>query len=192
MASWTQAITIDAAPEHVWPWLAQLGAGRGGWYSYDFLDNGGRPSAESILPEFQTVEAGVVLPAVPGATDAFVIASVEPPRLLILTAPSDRDPPIVSWAFVLEPREGGTTRLVVRARAAEAWRELARSSTSPEGVLLVNRIYRLLGRLPRPLLVGAAAQGHAFMERRMLRGIERRAAHRSLSRPGTPPAAYSG
>ncbi len=55
MAIITHAITIKALPERVWPWLAQMGAGRGGWYSYDFIDNGGHPSAISILLQFQKV-----------------------------------------------------------------------------------------------------------------------------------------
>src|SRR5262247_3317814 len=81
----TQAITIDAPPEHVWPWIAQMGAGRAGWYSWDAIDNGGTPSATSILSAFQAVASGDVMPAIPGATDAFVVAAVDPPRDLVLT-----------------------------------------------------------------------------------------------------------
>lgn len=76
----THAITIDAPPEQVWPWVAQMGAGRAGWYSWDLIDNGGTPSAARVVPELQTVAPGDVMPAVPGATDAFVVASVDPPR----------------------------------------------------------------------------------------------------------------
>jgi hypothetical protein len=48
MFTTTQAVTIGAPPERVWPWLAQMGAGRGGWYSWDRIDNGSHPSANSI------------------------------------------------------------------------------------------------------------------------------------------------
>jgi hypothetical protein len=72
----THAITIDAPPERVWPWIAQMGAGRAGWYSWDAIDNGGAPSAATILPNLQTVVAGDVMPAVPGAADAFVVAAL--------------------------------------------------------------------------------------------------------------------
>ena len=48
-ASTTRAITIAAPAEQVWPWLVQLGYGRGGWYSYDWIDNDGQPSADRIL-----------------------------------------------------------------------------------------------------------------------------------------------
>jgi hypothetical protein len=60
----THAITIDAPPDQVWPWIAQMGAGRGGWYSWDRIDNGGTPSAMRVVPELQTVVPGDVMPAV--------------------------------------------------------------------------------------------------------------------------------
>ena len=77
----THAITIDAPPEQVWPWIAQMGAGRAGWYSWDAIDNGGTPSASSMMPAFQTVVSGDVMLAVPGAKDAFVVAAVDPPGI---------------------------------------------------------------------------------------------------------------
>jgi hypothetical protein len=54
----TRAVTIDAPPEEVWPWLVQTGLDRGGFYSYDRLDKQGRPSATTILPELQDTEEG--------------------------------------------------------------------------------------------------------------------------------------
>jgi len=55
-------VTITARPEAIWPWLIQIGVTRAGWYSYDRLDNLGRPSAERILPEFQYLAVGDVIP----------------------------------------------------------------------------------------------------------------------------------
>ena len=55
----TMAVTIDAPPARVWPWLLQMGCDRAGWYSWDRLDNAGRPSAEHIIPEWQTLAAWV-------------------------------------------------------------------------------------------------------------------------------------
>ena len=52
----TRAITIRAAPENVWPWLVQLGYGKAGWYSYDWIDNDFKPSADQIMPEYQTLD----------------------------------------------------------------------------------------------------------------------------------------
>ena len=79
------AVTIAAAPEYVWPWLVQMGSGRGGWYSYDWVDNDGRPSATQIIPEFQNLAVGDIMPSLPGATDQFVVAAIEPFRDLVLT-----------------------------------------------------------------------------------------------------------
>src|SRR5215510_7620410 len=86
----THAIPIDGPPERVWPWIAQMGAGRAGWYSWDAIDNGGTASATSILPAFQTLVTGDVMPAIPGANDAFIVAAVDPPRNLVLTVPDGR------------------------------------------------------------------------------------------------------
>ena len=61
----THAITIGAPPECVWPWLLQMGSSRGGWYSYDRIDNGGRPSANRILNEYQQRRQETYFPACP-------------------------------------------------------------------------------------------------------------------------------
>ena len=60
----TRAITIDAPPAAVWPWLVQMGYGRGGWYSYDQLDMRGT-SATKILPEYQAIAVGDIVPTSP-------------------------------------------------------------------------------------------------------------------------------
>jgi hypothetical protein len=57
----TRAITIDAPPHQVWPWLVQIGSGRAGWYTYDRLDNAGVPSAIEIVPDFQHLQVGDVV-----------------------------------------------------------------------------------------------------------------------------------
>lgn len=65
----TRAITIDAPPGEVWPWLAQIGQGRGGFYSFDALENLLRcaiHSADRIIPEFQRVSAGDLIRLAPG------------------------------------------------------------------------------------------------------------------------------
>jgi hypothetical protein len=83
----THAITINAPPDRIWPWLAQMGSLRGGWYSYDSLDNGGRRSADHIVAEYQQIAPGDILPSLPGARDAFIVAAVVPPHDLVLTVP---------------------------------------------------------------------------------------------------------
>jgi hypothetical protein len=58
----TRAINIAAPPERVWPWIAQLGYGRGGFYTYDLVDNAGQPSADRIINEYQDLEVGDLIP----------------------------------------------------------------------------------------------------------------------------------
>ncbi len=83
----THAITIDAPPSLVWPWLIQMGSDRAGWYSYDTIDNGARPSAGRLVHELQSARVGDVLPALPGAEDAFVVAAVEAQPAQSVVAP---------------------------------------------------------------------------------------------------------
>jgi len=119
----THGVTIKGSPRDVWPWLAQMGAGsRACWYSYDFLDNGRRPSAERIIPELQGIAVGSVFPAMPGVTEGFRVLAFEPCQHLVLGWLDSTGAPIVSWAFVLESRRGGATRLIVRVRAGERYR----------------------------------------------------------------------
>jgi hypothetical protein len=174
MAAWTHAITIASPSAKVWQWIAQMGADRAGWYAYDFIDNGGCPSARKILPQYQEVVVGQIFPALPGATDAFLVAEVNPARSIVLTVPEKGVTPIVTWSFLLVPIEISNTRLLVRARVTASWRDLARRSSSGDRILLINRIYRLLALFPVSLMSFIGGIGHGIMQRRMLRGIKRR------------------
>ena len=177
----THAITINAPPEQVWPWIAQMGSGRAAGHSWDAIDNGGRPSSTSIVPALQTVIPGDIMPAVPGAEDAFVVAAVDAPR-------SRADVPdhggnAVAWEHVLEPLDGGRTRLIVRGRASSHWLDLAlRKPPAGHRRIFIERAYAVLARLPHPLLIGFAAIGHRIMEARHLRGIQRRSTAASAGR----------
>jgi hypothetical protein len=123
-------LQIENAPqETVWPWLVQMGCDRAGWYSYDRLDNGGRPSATTIRPELQQIYVGEILPSRPGSTDGFEVLRFEAPRLLLLGAyfrlpelqglpwDSARQKAFMrsTWGFYLRETESGT-RLIVRVR----------------------------------------------------------------------------
>jgi len=143
----TNAITIARPPRDVWPWIAQMGAGsRGGWYSYDFLDNRHHRSASRIVPELQHLEIGTLFPALPGATDGFTVAAFEPERYLTLEVKDAVGARLVTWTFVLEPIGDHSTRLIVRARGSSG----------------------LLGRLIIPVI-------HFIMQRKQLLGIAERA-----------------
>jgi hypothetical protein len=125
----TRGVTIQAPPSAVWPWLAQLGQGRGGLYSYDWLENlfgCGIHSADRILPEHQQIAVGdrvrLVRPGYP-VDLCFEVAEVRPEEALVLRSPGEpayigeSSLPWASWAFVLHPLTGGRTRLLVRWRS---------------------------------------------------------------------------
>jgi hypothetical protein len=172
----THAVTINAPLERVRPWLVQMGAGRAGWYSYDWIDNGGHPSANSIRPEYQQVAPGDIMPATPGMADAFCVTTVQPPHDLVLTVPEASGGNQVSWEFLLEPLDHERTRLIVRGRISERWPgSIQERSRPPDRLIFIERIYAVLARTPRPLMLLVAAFGHYIMQARMLRGIKRRA-----------------
>jgi len=151
----THGVTIRRAPRDVWPWLMQMGAGsRGGWYSYDWLDNGRQPSATRIVPELQRPAVGTIFPALPGVTEGFVVLAVEPERVLTLGWPLPDGTPNVTWTFVLNEVAPGVTRLLVRVRGGPG--------------------YRFHG-LPLPLTRLVVRVVHFIMQRKQLLGICRRA-----------------
>jgi hypothetical protein len=163
IASLTHAITIQCSPQRVWPWLVQMGAGsRAGWYSYDFIDNGRRPSADRIVPALQTVAVGDLFPAAPGAIDGFHVLAFETARYLVLGwRPAPGVTPIMTWAFVLEWRTDTTTRLIVRARGGREY-----------------PFYGLPPWIGKPFI----RFGHSVMQRRQLLGIAWRAESLDSSR----------
>ena len=124
----TMAVTIGAPAGQVWPWLVQMGWNRGGWYSWDRIDNAGRPSATRVHPEWQDLTVGDHLQGwSPGALLApWEVAVLEPDRFLGLHKLTDlrgrsldRRQPRPSayfeglWGFWLKEMPGGRTRLVI-------------------------------------------------------------------------------
>jgi hypothetical protein len=138
----TMAVTIDAPPSRVWPWLMQMGCDRAGWYSWDCLDNGGVPSAEQIHREWQDLAVGNRLASTPSGRAWFEVAALDPERFLGLRAPIDLrsgrpfDPAgprpycyvDALWGFQLKELPEGQTRLVVSGYASARPRLLQRIS----------------------------------------------------------------
>lgn len=122
----TMAVTVDAPPAEVWPWLVQMGADRAGWYSWDRLDNFGRRSADRIHPEWQAIAVGDRFLARPDGSEWWEVAALESGHFLCLRMSLDlRGRPFdprgtrprystdSTWGFLLEELPGGSTRLVV-------------------------------------------------------------------------------
>jgi hypothetical protein len=155
----THAITIEAPPAKVWPWLVQMGCQRAGFYSLDRLDNAGVPSAERIIAELQHIAIGDVIPWRPTGPDGFSVLRVEAERLLLLGSPGphqqpSRPPPYaMTWAFVLDPVGASATRLTVRVRG----------------------IYDGDQPIRARMTAGLTLLAHEIMERAQLDGIKRRA-----------------
>ena len=154
LGSVNHAITIRRPPHEVWPWLVQMGSGRAGWYAYDFIDDGGQRSAERILPNYQNIGVGSVLPALPGANDVFLVAQCEREHSLVLAWRLPSGKYQTTWAFVLEQPQPDQTRLIVRGRVAPGYR--------PYG-------------LPQWFALPTGRLAHFIMERKQLLGIARRA-----------------
>jgi hypothetical protein len=145
------AVTIDASPDYIWPWLVQMGKGRGGLYSYDWLDRVfgylDGPSSEEILPQFQQVAVGDIIPV--GGPAGFPVVAVQPHRLLAFGGAPDGFEWV--WELGLAPVSRQQTRLISRSRAH-----------SPASL--------------RSALMMLALEPAAFiMTRKMLLGIKRRA-----------------
>ncbi|WP_208718784.1 hypothetical protein [Corallococcus sicarius] len=156
----TRAITIDARPEDVWPWLVQIGYRRAGWYSYDVLERAAGAgefveghSADHIHPRLQALAVGDIIPM--SRWTGMQVAELVPARALVLRSVMDDETPtwgVTTWAFVLEPLGEGRTRLLVRGRTGgdpRRWGE---------------RVFGQLIEFP-----------HFVMERKMLLGVKARA-----------------
>lgn len=115
--AYTQAITIDASPEAIWPWLVQIGYHRAGWYSHDWIHrllgvagsvDDERRSADRIIPELQDLQVGDLIEIAPEM--GFEVLAMEPNRVLLTGAEGG------VWVWVLEPVDDDTTQLIVRTR----------------------------------------------------------------------------
>jgi len=112
----TMRARMPGTPDAVWPWLAQLGAGRGGWYSIDLIDNGGRPSARAIDPDLQRIAPGDRLEASTWGGPPFVVTSLEEHRSLVTVLRARRGWLRVSYAYVIDAAGPGATTLTARMR----------------------------------------------------------------------------
>lgn len=124
----TRAITIEAPPEAIWPWLVQMGdPPRAGYYSFTWIERmAGLKIAnrDEILPQFQTVHVGQTL----DRNGTMVVQAVDPGRSLVLGPPPSVEQVKATWAFALYPIDSRSTRLVTRVRSDWAYDEMIRST----------------------------------------------------------------
>lgn len=163
----TRAITINAPAEAVFPWLVQLGQNRGGFYTYDALENLFRldiHSADRIHPEWQELQPGVDYVSLdPQQTMKMTVVQLDKPQTMVIRTGAPGEPPqgpgdffkgeiAGTWAFIVRPLDPTTSRLIVRLRVA--WRPT------------------VAARLAAAALLEPA---HFIMERGMMLGIKKRA-----------------
>ncbi|GIK42946.1 MAG: hypothetical protein BroJett011_67790 [Chloroflexota bacterium] len=154
----TRAVTIQARAADIWPWLVQIGQGRGGFYSYDWLENligCDIHNADQIIPEFQQLAVGDKVRLGPEGYPFYTVAAIEPEQLLLLHAedPEQESPPVEDiWLFYLDETAPGVTRLIARNRR------------NYEPTLANFIVWQVV---TEPL--------HFLMEQKMLRGIKERA-----------------
>ena len=145
----TRSISIAAPTFDVFPWIAQLGLGRAGWYSYDIIDNFGRRSATELHPEWAVSSVGDI---VPGGPINFVVTHIDAAHHLVMSLQSRRA--MKRFSFTL----------------AYVLREM------PEGTRLVSRVRSALHvPLGAPLLKSTLGPGDGVMLRRQLLGLKERA-----------------
>lgn len=164
----THGIEIDAPAEAVWPWVVQIGQDRGGFYSYDWLERlvgADIHNVDRVLLEYQDLSEGDTVRlapedyAVTSPDTAPEVALLADERALVLRPPEES--PTWTWAFVLEPVDEETTRLLARTRSNSRGSE----NGSPFAVATLSGLVEYLFWEP----------AHFVMERKMLRGIKRRA-----------------
>lgn len=149
MINSTHAISIDAGPDQVWPWIVQLGQGRGGFYSYTLLENllgCQMKNADRIHSEWQDVSVGDAVPIHP-RFPPLIVKELQAGRHLVLWQQVSF---VWSWSFVLETAADGGCRLLVRTRVSKcSW-------------------------IAAVALWPVVTIGHFLMERKMLMGIKQR------------------
>jgi hypothetical protein len=152
----TRAITVDASPELVWPWIVQMGYRRAGFYTYALLDNAGYESADRVLEEYQPPKIGDWMPMAKqvNETTAFRVKAFALNEWLLWEKPDS------TWAWKLIPLDGGRTRLVLRLKARYAWER--------PGSAILTLVLLEFGDFP--------------MMRRVLKGINVRAQRMSAAR----------
>jgi len=151
----TRAVTIHAPAKNIYPWIVQMGLNRAGWYSYDLLDNLARKSAESILPEYQNLQIGDLIPMSPDGKQGIWVKDFQKNHW-VLWWDKIGD---TSWVWEIYPDGDNLCRLVTRVRMKYRWM----SFSAPFNLLIEFFDFPMM--------------------RKCLLGIKKRAESLSLSQP---------
>src|SRR4030042_3097080 len=116
----TRAISINATPENIWKWIIQIGSKRAGWYSIDWIDNGGTPSSTKIVPEFQVIHKGQFIPFTPDQKNGMWVNDYSSFKYILWADKAGK----ASWLWYLIPVGDNATRLITRLRTKYAWTSL--------------------------------------------------------------------
>ena len=110
----TRAVEIEASPEQIWPWIVQMGYKRAGFYGFDKLDNGGIPSAENLIPEYQDLQIG---DSIPLGGPYLQVVEMEPHKSMLWVFMKGAGPwEGATWSWRLYKIDEKRTRLVSRLR----------------------------------------------------------------------------
>jgi hypothetical protein len=163
----TRAVTIHAPSETIWPWLIQMGQDRAGFYTHNWVERllqSGIPDISEIHPEWQNIDVGDLMRTnrdIGGKPMGWPVVAVDSGRSLVV---SSKSMPAGTYAFILDPIDDATTRLIVRDRAR--WKPWEWPFTT---------------FLYEPL--------HAYMETGLIRGIRQRVEATGTRHPARGPAA---
>ena len=113
----TRAITIASSRALVWRWIIQIGSKRAGWYSIDWLDNGGVKSATEIIPAFQKINVGQFIPFTLNQKNGMWVQEFEEFRYILWTDKAGR----ATWLWYLTATATGEVRLLTRLRTRYTW-----------------------------------------------------------------------
>jgi hypothetical protein len=165
-----RVVTVKAAPAAIWPWLVQIGQGRAGFYSFDWLENvaGAKmKNARGINPDWQHLQVGDILPVEPSGR-GFKVSLLEPERALVIGGRKGeagvlevftQRAPAFSWAFILVPLDSERTRLISRWRGRiqpSLWITLTDLFVEPLDFLMTRQM--LLGIKKRAEKTGELAE----------------------------------
>ena len=113
----TRAVTIRATPADIWPWILQIGCKRAGFYSIDWIDNAGIPSAERIIPELQQMNVGDFVPMTPDGKNGMWVKDAEAHTYILWWDKKGNS----TWLWQLSPLDDKQTRLITRLRVLYDW-----------------------------------------------------------------------